>query len=1082
MKNIILDFIDFEKVNTLLEGFNKSTGFVTAILDLDGNVLSKSGWRQICTDFHRVHPVTSEKCTISDTKLAGKMAEGEKYHFYKCLNGLVDVAVPLIIKGEHIANLFSGQFFFEEPDIDFFRNQAEKYQFKNDTYLKALEKVPVVSEEKVKIAMDFLLEMTLLISEMTQQRIDQIELNDSLKENEEKFRNIFERSIVGKSMTTLDGKLITNKAFRDILGYSADELSKLKWQDITHPDDVENDSKNIAALISGEKTTARWEKRYIHKSGRIVWVDISTVLQHDQKGNAIYFITGIIDITERKLIQIKLIESQNRFQKIAEVAGEWIWEVDINGMYTYASEVCKAVLGYMPEELVGKKYFYDFFIPEEKEVLKKRAFEVFSKREIFKNFQNTNIHKNGTIIILQTSGSPILNEQNELLGYRGVDHNITVRKRIENKLRSSEERYKNFISQISEGVYRFELDKPMPINLPIEEQIDYLYNHSFIAECNTAFIKMYGLKESKEILGKSQLQLHGGSANHKNREAIRLFIESGYRSENNETEEPNENGQIRYYLNSSIGIVKKGHLIRQWGTQRDVTALKKSEQELIKLSSAVEQSPVSIIITDLEGKIEYVNQKFVEVTGYSFEEAIGNNPRILNSGEKPKEEYQKLWETIKSGKSWTGEFHNRRKNGEFYWESALIAPIVDKSGGKKYYLAIKEDITEKKEMMNDLVIAKYRAEESDRLKSAFIANMSHEIRTPMNGILGFTGLLKSSDLSSDQQQKYIKIIEKSGARLLTTINDIMDISKIEAGLVKISLSEININNQTEDLYTFFKPEADKKGLHLLAVNSMPEEDSIVKSDKEKVQSILINLIKNAIKFTKEGFVEFGCSKKGNQLEFYVKDTGVGIPLDRQSYIFDRFIQADIEDKAVYEGSGLGLAISKSYAEMLGGSIALESTEGIGSIFRFTLPYQTDTIKHSVVNIEKPRAFEESEIPALKILVVEDDAVAQLYIEELLTDVSKEILLADNGYRALDVFRENSDEIDLILMDIRIPGINGYEVTRKIRESNKDVIIIAQTAFALSGDREKALDAGCNDYISKPLNNKELFVKINKYFK
>ncbi|MHB1107651.1 MAG: hybrid sensor histidine kinase/response regulator [Lutibacter sp.] len=385
------------------------------------------------------------------------------------------------------------------------------------------------------------------------------------------------------------------------------------------------------------------------------------------------------------------------------------------------------------------------------------------------------------------------------------------------------------------------------------------------------------------------------------------------------------------------------------------------------------------------------------------------------------------------------------------------------------------------ERTKELLIMKNKAEESDRLKSAFIANMSHEIRTPMNGILGFTGLLKSADLNSDKQQKYIKIIEKSGERLLTTIDDIMNISKIESGLMKIFLSEININNEIEELYEFFKLETENKGLQLLFVNAIPEDEFIIKTDEEKLHSILVNLIKNAIKYTKQGSVEFGCSKKGNQLEFYVKDTGIGIPKDRQSYVFDRFVQADIEDKAVYEGSGLGLAISKSYIEMLGGTIELESVEGIGSTFRFTIPCQAINKEIPVAKNELSNDFVVSEIPSLKILIVEDDMIAKLYLEELLTNVSKEILIADNGYKALELCRKNSD-IDLILMDIRMPEINGYEVTKQIRQFNKEVIIIAQTAFAFSGDREKALEAGCNDYISKPINKNELVSLIQKYFK
>jgi len=208
MKVHKLNLLDFEKVNTLLEGFNKSTGFVTAILDFDGNVLSKSGWRQICTEFHRINPETAKKCTISDTELAGKMAEGETYHFYKCLNGLIDVSVPLVINGEHIANLFSGQFFFEEPDISFFKKQAEKYGFDEDKYLAALKNVPVVSREKVKTTMDFLLNMTQLISETTFQKFEQMELNKAIEESEVKFRSYVDNAPHGIFITDENGKYI----------------------------------------------------------------------------------------------------------------------------------------------------------------------------------------------------------------------------------------------------------------------------------------------------------------------------------------------------------------------------------------------------------------------------------------------------------------------------------------------------------------------------------------------------------------------------------------------------------------------------------------------------------------------------------------------------------------------------------------------------------------------------------------------------------------------------------------------------------------------------------------------------------
>jgi signal transduction histidine kinase len=242
------------------------------------------------------------------------------------------------------------------------------------------------------------------------------------------------------------------------------------------------------------------------------------------------------------------------------------------------------------------------------------------------------------------------------------------------------------------------------------------------------------------------------------------------------------------------------------------------------------------------------------------------------------------------------------------------------------------------ERTNELQRAKERAEESDRLKSAFLANMSHEIRTPMNGILGFSELLKNPELTGDEQQEYLHIIEKSGERMLNIINDIVDISKIESGLMKLDIGKLNINEEIEYIYTFFKPELEAKGINFSFKNALPVNESIIYADNGKVHAILINLVKNAVKYTERGTIEFGYLKKENFLEFYVKDTGIGIPKGRQEAIFERFIQADITDKMARQGAGLGLSISKAYIEMLGGRIWVESEVGTGSTFYFTLPY------------------------------------------------------------------------------------------------------------------------------------------------
>jgi len=383
------------------------------------------------------------------------------------------------------------------------------------------------------------------------------------------------------------------------------------------------------------------------------------------------------------------------------------------------------------------------------------------------------------------------------------------------------------------------------------------------------------------------------------------------------------------------------------------------------------------------------------------------------------------------------------------------------------------------ERTRELLKAKEQAEESDRLKSAFLANMSHEIRTPMNGIIGFAELLKEPGLTGEEQQDYIRIIQKSGARMLSIINDIVDISKIEAGLMKLEIQESNVNEQIEYIYTFFKPEVEAKGMKLSINTPLPAKEAILKTDREKVYAILTNLVKNAIKYSNEGTIEIGYIKKDTNLEFYVKDTGIGIPNDRLDAIFERFIQADIPDQFTQQGAGLGLSITKAYLEMLGGKIWVKSQKDIGSTFYFTLPYcavpTKETSVQQIVPSEKPDKFRK-----LKILIAEDDKVSEMLMDITIKMFGKEILKASTGLETIDACKKNPD-IDLVMMDIRMPDMGGYEATRQIRKFNKEVVIIAQTAYGLSGDCEKAIEAGCNDYISKPINKAELLLLIQKYF-
>lgn len=385
---------------------------------------------------------------------------------------------------------------------------------------------------------------------------------------------------------------------------------------------------------------------------------------------------------------------------------------------------------------------------------------------------------------------------------------------------------------------------------------------------------------------------------------------------------------------------------------------------------------------------------------------------------------------------------------------------------------------ERTQVAEKLIITKEQAEESNKLKTAFLANMSHEIRTPMNGILGFSELLKEPKLSKKNHKKYIQIIEQSGRRMLNIINDIIDISKVESGQMEVTNSPTNINTQVDYLSTFFKVLADEKGIKL-KLKTDPNEVLVLNTDKEKVYAILTNLIGNALKYSNKGTIELGYAKKGSFLEFYVKDEGVGIHESKHNLIFQRFVRDNNSSNTLtIQGAGLGLPISKAYVEILGGKMWIESKPEKGTTIYFTIPYNLDSIKtENVSGIELANNMDTKR--KVKFLIAEDDKISQILIKNIIKSYSKDIILAKNGKEAIAACQEHED-IDIALMDVKMPIMDGYRAVSEIRKFNKKMIIIAQTANAFNNDKEKLIEGGFNEYISKPINRKDLVKIINSY--
>jgi PAS domain S-box-containing protein len=528
---------------------------------------------------------------------------------------------------------------------------------------------------------------------------------------------------------------------------------------------------------------------------------------------------------------------------------------------------------------------------------------------------------------------------------------------------------------------------------------------------------------------------------------------------------------------------------------RDITERKKKENALIdselRRRTLLQTIPDLIWSKDMDGKYLSCNTMFERFLGAREAEIIGKTDYDFTDKELADFFQENDRKAMKEGKPVSNEeWVTFAEDGHRVYLETIKAPMFDSLNKITGILGIGRDITQRKRFEIELIQSKEKAEESDLLKTAFLANMSHEIRTPMNGILGFTELLKEPMLTGEEQKEYIDIIEKSGARMLKIINNIVSMSKIESGQMEITISETDINEQLEYVFNFFKPEAEKKNLQISYKNQIPFQKTIIKTDKEKVTAILINLVDNAIKFTTSGFIKFGYEKKANWLEFFVIDTGIGVTPDQKDLIFERFRQGSESLSRNYEGAGLGLSISKAYVELLGGKIwvddysdsAISNIPGkrIGSIFHFTIPDYPKQQENIAGIADTLNSSTESHIKNLKILIAEDDENSQAFISIATRPICKEMIKVDNGVKAVEACRKNPD-INLVLMDIKMPEMDGYEATRQIREFNKKVIIIAQTAYGLAGDREEAIAAGCNEYVSKPINLATLNNLIKKLF-
>lgn len=507
-------------------------------------------------------------------------------------------------------------------------------------------------------------------------------------------------------------------------------------------------------------------------------------------------------------------------------------------------------------------------------------------------------------------------------------------------------------------------------------------------------------------------------------------------------------------------------------------------REQAYLDNLYQSSTEAIVRIDTKGNVKSLNREFSRLFGYAQEEIEG---KVLDDIIVPKylhDEGVRNTNRALTNERVEMESVRQHKNGVLIDVSILVTPVFIEGQIVGAY-GIYRDISERKRIEKSLILAKEKAEESDRLKSAFLSNMSHEIRTPMNAILGFSSLLSDPDTSSEERDEYISIIKERGNDLMRIISDIIDVAKIESGQLNINIKDCKVNQLLNDLNTMFRHSMEKQGKSGVVLNLSTESrdpDFTILSDPLRLRQVISNLLENAIKFTERGAIDFGYSIRtdfgmGKSIIFFVRDTGIGIPREMHTVIFQRFRQVDDSHTRKYGGTGLGLTICKSLVHLLGGELLLESDEGKGSQFKIILPMWTITpVKEEPAPV--PLKVKHPEWKNKVILVVEDEESNYTFLEQVLKRTGVKIFWAKNGAEAVNM--AHSEKLDLILMDIRIPGMDGYEATRQIKKERKNLPVIAQTAYALKGEKEMSIESGCDDYISKPIDIKELMAMLDKY--
>ena len=913
-----------------------------------------------------------------------------------------------------------------------------------------------------------------------------------LKESERQSEQYL--AIAGVIFVALDGEekiTLINDCGLETLGYHREELLGKNWFQTCLPEMYREEVLEVyhELMRGGAKPIEYYENPILRKDGAERIIAWHNAILHDQNGKVVGILSSGEDVTERKRMEMALQHSEARFRDISLSMADWIWEVDKDGKYIFSAGNLKDALGYSDDEILGKSPFD--FMPEAEAARVRRIFaEAIAKRQPIVDVKNWNLRKDGRRVCLLSNAIPIVNETGELLGYRGVDKDITSALQTEEKLKASLEVTEKIIETIPIGMIIVNQDK-------------------IIKRINKAALEILGHDSSAEIVGypchKNICPADRGKC---------PIIDLGQVVNRSEKVVVHKDGRHIPVLKTALPVVISDEtmIIEAF---MDISELKAAENAFRdseeRLRTIMQTIVDPIVVYDNQGKTTYINPAFTNVFGWSAEEVLGR--RIDFVPDKAAAETSAAITKVLQGERLT-EFESQRftKDGRILEVRLGAALLLDSSGQANGIVVICRDITQEKQTKDNLSRVNHelqmaienanrmtqKAEIANTAKSEFLANMSHEIRTPMNGIIGMTDLVLNTNLT-EEQRKYLKMAKLSADSLLGLINDILDFSKIEAGKVELEAIDFNLRNTLENIAAGLALKAHEKELEIVC-HIRPDVPTALIGDPARLRQIIINLTGNALKFTEEGEIVIRVEMVSEtsdsvDLRFMVSDSGIGIPRNKLDSIFKSFEQVDGSTTRKYGGTGLGLSISRQLVEMMGGKIYVESpnilylqdvseTEpgklrrgGPGSTFHFTVHFDLSCARE----ISPPR-LEQHDLTGLPVLIVDDNYTNRLLLQEMVTGWGLIPTTAADGKQALELTWEtfsSGKPFPLILLDLQMPELDGFDVAKMIKSApfGKDAKIIMLSSMGERGDAERCRKSGISGYLAKPVKQSDLLDAI-----